>query len=121
VLVASVPTTPSKDVNPHHLHDFTEQDFAARPLRSSRNYPPPRTAIALVMIASGTIGTAAAYYGDGAEVTRHCYSPGQQIVLGLFIAVLARIDRRLDRARDGAHEKAQISVETERTPPSAIA
>jgi SAM-dependent methyltransferase len=29
VLVASVPTTPSVDVNPHHLHDFTEKSFAA--------------------------------------------------------------------------------------------
>src|SRR5262249_53525391 len=27
VLVASVPTTPSTDVNPHHLHDFTERTF----------------------------------------------------------------------------------------------
>jgi SAM-dependent methyltransferase len=29
VLVASVPTTPSVDANPHHLHDFTERSFAA--------------------------------------------------------------------------------------------
>ncbi len=29
VLIASVPTTPSVDVNPHHLHDFTERTFAA--------------------------------------------------------------------------------------------
>jgi 2-polyprenyl-3-methyl-5-hydroxy-6-metoxy-1,4-benzoquinol methylase len=28
-LVASVPTTPSSDVNPHHLHDFTERSFRA--------------------------------------------------------------------------------------------
>jgi asparagine N-glycosylation enzyme membrane subunit Stt3/SAM-dependent methyltransferase len=27
VLVASVPTTPSVDLNPHHLHDFTESSF----------------------------------------------------------------------------------------------
>jgi 2-polyprenyl-3-methyl-5-hydroxy-6-metoxy-1,4-benzoquinol methylase len=27
VLIASVPTTPSADVNPYHLHDFTEQSF----------------------------------------------------------------------------------------------
>ena len=36
VLVASVPTTPSVDVNPHHLQDFTESSFrhlfAQRPL-----------------------------------------------------------------------------------------
>lgn len=28
VLVASAPTTPSADVNLHHLHDFTERSFA---------------------------------------------------------------------------------------------
>jgi SAM-dependent methyltransferase len=27
VLVASVPTTPSVDVNPHHRHDFTDRSF----------------------------------------------------------------------------------------------
>jgi len=27
VLVSSVPTTPSVDANPHHLHDFTERSF----------------------------------------------------------------------------------------------
>jgi SAM-dependent methyltransferase len=27
--IASVPTTPSTDVNPHHLHDFTERSFRA--------------------------------------------------------------------------------------------
>ncbi|MBA3820324.1 MAG: class I SAM-dependent methyltransferase [Deltaproteobacteria bacterium] len=29
VLITSVPTTPSADVNPHHLHDFTEASFRA--------------------------------------------------------------------------------------------
>ena len=29
VLVASVPTTPSVDLNPHHLHDFTAAGFRA--------------------------------------------------------------------------------------------
>ena len=29
ILIASVPTTPSVDVNPHHLHDFTERSFRA--------------------------------------------------------------------------------------------
>jgi SAM-dependent methyltransferase len=28
-IVASVPTTPSVDVNPHHRHDFTERSFRA--------------------------------------------------------------------------------------------
>ncbi len=29
ILVASVPTTPSVDLNPHHLHDFTAASFRA--------------------------------------------------------------------------------------------
>lgn len=29
VLIASVPVTPSVDLNPHHRHDFTAQSFAA--------------------------------------------------------------------------------------------
>ena len=29
VLVASVPVTPTTDVNPHHLHDFDERSFRA--------------------------------------------------------------------------------------------
>jgi SAM-dependent methyltransferase len=29
LLIASVPTTPSVDVNPHHRHDFTERSFRA--------------------------------------------------------------------------------------------
>jgi SAM-dependent methyltransferase len=37
ILVASAPTTPSTDVNPHHLHDFSERSFrrlfASRGLR----------------------------------------------------------------------------------------
>jgi hypothetical protein len=90
---------------------------AVSPILLWRPRRDPRTAIALVMVASGTIGTAAAYYGDAAEIARHCYGAGQQIVLGLFIAALAR----LDRMRDDAHDVAQISVEAERTPPSAIA
>ena len=28
-LIASVPTTPSVDINPHHLHDFDERSFRA--------------------------------------------------------------------------------------------
>ena len=27
ILIGSVPTTPSVDANPHHLHDFTERAF----------------------------------------------------------------------------------------------
>lgn len=34
VLVASVPTTPSVDLNPHHLHDFTLAQFRAMGARN---------------------------------------------------------------------------------------
>jgi SAM-dependent methyltransferase len=42
VLVASVPTTPSVDANPHHLHDFSERSFrrlfAGRGLREVASF-----------------------------------------------------------------------------------
>lgn len=42
VLVASVPTTPSVDINPHHLHDFTERSFRrmvrGHPLRERAHF-----------------------------------------------------------------------------------
>jgi 2-polyprenyl-3-methyl-5-hydroxy-6-metoxy-1,4-benzoquinol methylase len=53
VLIASVPTTPSADANPYHLHDFTERSFrgmiAAHGLKESaclrqvQRYPLLRT------------------------------------------------------------------------------
>ena len=91
--------------------------LAVSPILLWRPRRDPRAGIALVMIASGAIGAAAAYYGDAAEIARHCYGAGQQIVLGLVLAALAACDR----ARDRAHDAAQISVEAERTPPSAMA
>ena len=36
VLIASVPTTPSVDLNPHHLHDFTERSFRQLVERNTR-------------------------------------------------------------------------------------
>jgi len=53
----------------------------------------PLTAVALVLIASGVVGAAVAYYGDLLEFTRHCYGAGQQIVFGLFLSLIAWIDR----------------------------
>jgi hypothetical protein len=49
--------------------------------------------LALCIVVSGTVGVAAAYYGDAAEVARHCYGAGQQVVLGLFLALIAWADR----------------------------
>ncbi|HEY5949274.1 MAG TPA: hypothetical protein VIV40_27460 [Kofleriaceae bacterium] len=52
------------------------------------------TAIAAVLIGSGVIGAAAGYYGDAFEASRHMFGAGQQIVLGLFLAPLAWLDRQ---------------------------
>lgn len=54
----------------------------------------PLTGVALVLVLSGMVGAAAAYYGDTLEISRHCYGSGQQIVLGLFLAVVAWLDQR---------------------------
>ena len=51
-----------------------------------------RRGLALVLVASGLVGAVAAYYGDSAELSRHCYGSGQQIAIGLFVALLARLD-----------------------------
>ena len=59
-------------------------------LRRPRGHPV--TGVALCMIASGAIGAAAAFYGDAYELNRHCYGAGQQIVLGLFLALIAWLD-----------------------------
>jgi hypothetical protein len=49
--------------------------------------------LALCLVLSGALGVAAAYYGDAAEVARHSYGAGQQLVLGLFLALVAWADR----------------------------
>lgn len=59
-------------------------------LRRPRSHP--LTGVAFVLVASGVVGAFAAFYGDAIEIARHCYGPGQQIVLGLFLAVVARLD-----------------------------
>lgn len=57
------------------------------------------SAVAVVLIGSGVLGAAAAYYGDAFEVSRHMFGAGQQIVLGLFLAPLVWLDRRREPAR----------------------
>jgi len=66
--------------------------LAASPLLLLAARRRPLTGIALCLIASGTVAAVAAYYGDAAEYSRHCYGAGQQIVLGLFLALLAWLD-----------------------------
>lgn len=53
----------------------------------------PLRCAALCMVISGLVGVVASYYGDATEIPRHCYGAGQQVVLGLWLAVVARIDR----------------------------
>ena len=50
--------------------------------------------LAACIIASGLVGAVASYYGDAAEISRHCYGAGQQIVFGLFLAAIAWLDRQ---------------------------
>jgi len=64
----------------------------ASPVLVFRPRRDPRRALALILVASGLVGAVAAYYGDAAELSRHCYGSGQQIALGLFLALLARLD-----------------------------
>jgi hypothetical protein len=71
----------------------------ASPLLLWRPRASPLRGIAVCLIASGLLGAAAAYYGDAAELARHCYEPGQQIVLGLVIALVATVDAFVRRSR----------------------
>jgi drug/metabolite transporter (DMT)-like permease len=62
----------------------------------------PRRGAALCVVVSGVVGIVASYYGDATELRRHCYGPGQQVLLGLVIGALVAIDRvRLRRASAG--------------------
>lgn len=65
---------------------FTSPWLLRRPRRH------PLRGLALVMLASGLAGLVVAYYGDAAEITRHCYGSGQQIALALFVSLLAWLD-----------------------------
>jgi hypothetical protein len=49
--------------------------------------------VAACAIASGWLGSVAAFYGDAIEVGRHCYGSGEQVVLGLVLAGLVLLDR----------------------------
>lgn len=66
--------------------------IAASPLLLWRSRAAPLTGVALCMVASGVVAAAASYYGDSAELARHCYGAGQLIVLGLFIGLVAWLD-----------------------------
>jgi hypothetical protein len=69
-----------------------------------------RLGIVLCMIASGVVGVAASYYGDAAEVSRHCYGAGQQIVLGLFLALVVWLDRVVLPGRRGRPHRLHLDT-----------
>jgi hypothetical protein len=43
-------------------------------------------------IAGAWLGSVAAFYGDSSEIGRHCYGSGQQVVIGLVLALLACVE-----------------------------
>lgn len=47
----------------------------------------------LCIVVSALVGIMASYYGDAVELARHCYGAGQQLVLGMFIALVGWLDR----------------------------
>jgi len=62
-----------------------------------------RSGLVLCILVSGVVGVAASYYGDAAEVARHCYGAGQQVVVALFLALVVWLDRvTLPRRGSGA-------------------
>jgi hypothetical protein len=71
----------------------------ACPFAFRRTERHPVTVVAGVLILSGVIGCAASYYGDSLERARHCYAAGQQVIVGLVLAVLVRVDLFVRRRR----------------------
>jgi len=85
----------------------------ASPLLLRRPRADPLCGLMLCIVVSGGVGAVAAYYGDATELTRHCYGAGQQLVTGLFVALLAWLDR-VGRARPGVARGSRAA-----TPPLA--
>lgn len=80
----------------------------AAPLLLRRPRADARAGLVLCMIVSGVVGVAASYYGDAAEVSRHCYGAGQQVVLGLFLALVVWLDQvALPRRRTADQQQSQ--------------
>ena len=52
----------------------------------------PLRGVALCIVLSAIAGIFAGYYGDAVELTRHCYGACQQLILGLYLACLIRVD-----------------------------
>ncbi len=52
-----------------------------------------RMKLATALVVGGLVGTAAAYYGDAAERSRHCFGSSQQLIVGAILALLVWLDR----------------------------
>ncbi len=64
------------------------------PVVAWRQRRSPLLPLATLLVATGLIGCAASYYGDSVERARHAYAAGQQVIVGLVIAMLAWLDSR---------------------------
>ena len=71
------------------------------PLALWRAWRHAASRLSLCLIASGWIGSAAAFYADTSEPSRHCYGSGQQIAFGLVLAALAWLEHGERAARPG--------------------
>jgi hypothetical protein len=52
----------------------------------------PLALVAIACIASGVVAGFFAYYGDARELSRHMYGSGQQVLFGLVLALVGRLD-----------------------------
>ena len=52
----------------------------------------PLRGVALCIVVGAIAGIFAGYYGDAVELARHCYGACQQLILGLYLACLIRLD-----------------------------
>ncbi len=69
--------------------------LAVAPLALFRPRADPRAGLALCLLAGGAVAALASFYGDALEPDRHCYGASQLLVLGLVVALVARLDRLL--------------------------
>ncbi len=53
----------------------------------------PLGKLAICLVVSGWVGGLSAFYGDSAEVGRHCYGAGQQVFVAIVLVLLLAIER----------------------------
>lgn len=72
--------------------------LVASPVLLWRPRKDPLRGVAFCVVVSAIAGIFAGYYGDAVEMTRHCYGACQQLILGLCLAGLVRLDGLRTRA-----------------------